>query len=307
MNRIMKSYKWNTRVGLSAKQQAGAAKGVLFSSYPATLSSVDDFYILSNYIAVTETTNGIYNASLYADIVPQTLMSWVRVILANRLAPSAEAWTGLFARENSGTYNNQWIVVDYNLFTPGKPLPDGLLWIAEQIPGYVYTADVTNYLRVGYWESFNVPFNPYIYNVSGFAALAAQYGNGYSYSMCPRATIFRRQAGSVETLDDAKKFIRYNNYKNDPLALGDAGNQISARFDLDPSSSRVAFGGVDGKVTSNKDIKQGIAYGQSGPTHDQVPIFNWNTANFPSVAHQGQPSAWAFDWVGFDSNKAWMS
>ena len=77
------------------------------------------------------------------------------------------------------------------MFKPGQPLTDGLIWIAEQIPGYVYRADVTNYLRVGFWESFNVPFDEYVYNVSGFRALANSFGNSYTYSMCPRATIFR--------------------------------------------------------------------------------------------------------------------
>jgi len=308
MNRIFKSYNWNTLRQLSQPNaKVNPSKGVLFSSYPATLSSIDDFYMLSNRIVVTETTNGIYNNSLYNAITPTTVLSWMRVVAANRLATSAQSWTELFARQNSGTYNNQWIVVDYNLFTPGKPLPDSLLWIAEQIPGYVYRADVTNYLRVGFWESYNVPFNPYVYNVSGFAALAAQFGNAYTHSMCPRATIFRRQAGSVEMLDDAKKFIRYNNYKNDPLSLGDAGNQISARYDLNQGSDRSAFGGIDGKVTSYKLVQQGIAYGQSGPTHDQVPFFNWKTANFPGVVHQGQPDVWNYGWVAFNFTSAWAN
>ena len=50
--------------------------------------------------------------------------------------------------------------------------------------------------------------------------------------------------------------------------------------------NRSPFGGVDGKVTSYKLIQQGIAYGQSGPSHDQLPFFNWQTANFPTAVHQ---------------------
>lgn len=35
----------------------------------------------------------------------------------------------------SGTYNNQWTVVDYKLFTPGQELPNtDVLWILEQVP-----------------------------------------------------------------------------------------------------------------------------------------------------------------------------
>jgi hypothetical protein len=50
------------------------------------------------------------------------------------------------------------MVVDLTLFTPGKELPDGVLWVAEQLPGLVVAADVTETLLRGYWPSFNVPY-----------------------------------------------------------------------------------------------------------------------------------------------------
>lgn len=37
---------------------------------------------------------------------------------------------------------------------------DGLLWVVEQIPGLVVSADMTAVLALGYWPSFNVPFFP---------------------------------------------------------------------------------------------------------------------------------------------------
>lgn len=95
---------------------------VSFSSYPAVVTSIDDFYITSNKLAVTETTNGIFSDALYNKIVPQALLSWQRAMVANINAASCVHWMALFGQHNSGTYNNQWICLDYNRFTPGKSL-----------------------------------------------------------------------------------------------------------------------------------------------------------------------------------------
>lgn len=56
-------------------------------------------------------------------------------MVANRLATNGEDWTKIFSKYNSGTYNNQYMVLNYNLFEPRKPIQDGLLWIVEQLPG----------------------------------------------------------------------------------------------------------------------------------------------------------------------------
>ena len=39
------------------------------------------------------------------------------------LADSGAAWTDVVARHNSGTYNNQYVVVDLKRFRPGQVLP----------------------------------------------------------------------------------------------------------------------------------------------------------------------------------------
>jgi hypothetical protein len=50
------------------------------------------------------------------------------------------------------------MILDLNLFTPGKELPAGLLWVAEQIPRLIASADVTQQLARGYWPSYNIPY-----------------------------------------------------------------------------------------------------------------------------------------------------
>ena len=105
-----------------------------------------------------ETTIGNSNNDLWKYVVPQTVFEWVRTVVANRLAPTGARWSELFERHNSGTYNNQWMILNYNLFTPGKPLQPDTFWVLEQIPGSVHMADMTLFLEEnGYWPSFNVP------------------------------------------------------------------------------------------------------------------------------------------------------
>ena len=58
----------------------------------------------------------------------------MRSLVANRLAKNGKEWSDIFSRFNSGTYNNQWMVVDYNQFKPGAELGTGVLYVAEQIP-----------------------------------------------------------------------------------------------------------------------------------------------------------------------------
>ena len=57
--------------------------------------------------------------------------------MANTLATDGLTWAELFSYERSGTYNNEWQVIDLEKFTPGtKPTEgSGLLTILEEIPG----------------------------------------------------------------------------------------------------------------------------------------------------------------------------
>ena len=77
----------------------------------------------------------VFNKTLLDLITPQSVLTWVRGNVANRVATSGTSWVSWFSKQNSGTINNQWMVVDMNLFTPFMSLQSGLLTIAEQLPG----------------------------------------------------------------------------------------------------------------------------------------------------------------------------
>jgi hypothetical protein len=103
----------------------------------------DDFYILDSHLVVTETSNSVLDSSVWDVVVPQAALSWQRVLVANWLSSSGAEWAHWIQKHNSGTYNNQYIVVDLNKFSPGSELLPGLLTIVEQMPGLVMSGDLT--------------------------------------------------------------------------------------------------------------------------------------------------------------------
>ena len=136
--RIFKHYNF----GLN--QAAVAGRQMSFSSYPAYLSSLDDWYaVWDSGIAVLETTNNVFNKTLYQAVVPQSLFAWHRVRLANLLAHSPPEWAAVFSEHNSGTYNNEYLSLAAGNFQPGKALPKDFLWVVEQVPGLVVSGDAT--------------------------------------------------------------------------------------------------------------------------------------------------------------------
>ncbi|NWX94144.1 PLBLB protein, partial [Nothoprocta pentlandii] len=291
-------------------QIAGSVQ--VFSSYPGTIFSGDDFYILSSGLVALETTIGNNNPALWKYIRPQgSVLEWLRNIVANRLARSGAEWATLFRRFNSGTYNNQWMVVDYKAFSPGAASArHGVLTVLEQIPGLVVVADKTELLyQQGYWASYNVPYFEEIFNASGNVELVKKYGDWFSYEGSPRARIFRRNQTLVHDMDSMVRLMRFNNYLRDPLSRcqgcdppQNAENAVSARSDLNPPNGTYPFaalrqrshGGTDMKITSFSLAPTFRFVAASGPTWDDVPPFQWSTSPYSSLLHMGHPDLWKF-------------
>ena len=59
-----------------------------FSSYPGTIFSIDDFYVLSSGLVVTETSIANSNPELYkfVDQPDKIVLEFIRSLVANRLA-----------------------------------------------------------------------------------------------------------------------------------------------------------------------------------------------------------------------------
>lgn len=97
MSRIYKIY------DIELSDTSSNSKLVSFSAYPGFLVSSDDFYLTDAGLWVSETTNSIYNRTLYNQVQPQSLLSWIRTAVANRMATSGQEWMTIFSKFNSGT------------------------------------------------------------------------------------------------------------------------------------------------------------------------------------------------------------
>ncbi|XP_036378885.1 phospholipase B-like 1 [Megalops cyprinoides] len=266
-----------------------------FSSYPGFLVSLDDFYLLGSGLLMTQTTNSIFNSSLFSMVTPHSLLAWQRVRLAHALAHTGEQWAHIFSKYNSGTYNSQYSVVDVSRVSLGNGIKDGALTVVEQIPGMVVHSDQTQALRQGYWPSYNVPFHPQIYNLSGYGEMRRRRGEDFSYDLCPRAKIFRRDQAAVKDLASMKHLMRYNNYKKDPYARGHPCKTICCRNDLRRKGPRPG-GCYDTKVTDYHMAQQFVAEAVNGPTtQGSLPAFSWS--RFSRTAHQGLPHTYNFTFV----------
>ena len=268
----------------------------------ASRYSGDDWFITKHQLLVTETTNEIFNKTLYTHLTAHTVPYWVRVQIANDAA-SAPEWHLLFERFNNGGYNNQWMVIDYKLFRSGQALAPNTLVVGEQAPGLYVFDDQTAFLsRTGYWASYNVPFYPQIWEYSGYPEMYRRFGNPFSWSQCARARIYRRDQPAVQSLDGLKRIQRYNQWQTDPESLQDACRGISARCDLNSPwqngtmNGFAAFGAVDGKVTDESLVKAMISHAVQGPTWLQQHIFHWSET-WQSIPTLELPRAYAFDWV----------
>merc|ERR1712085_52450 len=253
---------------------------------------------------------------LKSKALSQSVLTWARTVLANRLATDGRSWVEWFTKMNSGTINNQWMIVDYNKFVPFQKLQDNTLWIVEQLPGYFESRDVTDYLRIAHWPSFNQPFFDKVRALSGNSDMEKRFGPQYSYSMNPRAKIFRRDAGKVTTREDLHRFMRYNNWKDDQFSAAGYGskseprspeNAIAARNDLIPRNTTVPeqlalrgiHGNTDAKAVGMDDVKNLRFDFVVGPTNDQQPPFAWE-GEWASTEHDGYPQVYNFPWQSVD-------
>jgi hypothetical protein len=311
---------------------------VTFSGYPGVLVSGDDFYITSQGLALISSEIGpAPNPDIYVNkgYTPTNIrMSALRIIVGLRICTDIPSLANILYIQDSGTGNNDWLVVDYKKFTPGSSLPPNTVWYFGSYPKMIKTYDVTDTInKQGYLGLYNIPMDSDLYNFGGWpgsnATDAIKQGEKsgdwtkqsvldlYSYDKNPRALIVQAKHDSVATLDDFKELVRYNDYTADCTSCFAAGpgganpwNAMLSRGDLvDPNTNYPAdlaygncFGGIDTKVVNSSLVKSLNYWVIMGPVHnDNLPVFKFSdnpdvcsTTDYPISKVVDK---WDFPWV----------
>ena len=79
MLRVIKRYNLAYKTSSTDKTPVPATE-IAFSSYPGVLQSIDDFYVTSSGLMVTETTNENYNDDLWSKIKPTNTVIKLKVM-----------------------------------------------------------------------------------------------------------------------------------------------------------------------------------------------------------------------------------
>jgi len=88
---------------------------------------------------VSETTLASKNASVWNYVHNDSLPYWVRITVANYVFVNQSYWAQTYLKYNSGTYNNQWILVDFGIYDNfSRKITDAenIVWLVEEFYGY---------------------------------------------------------------------------------------------------------------------------------------------------------------------------
>jgi len=294
------------------------------SSYAGSVASLDDFYLISSGLAATETSLFVYDSAVLANLSATGIVyEPFRVLLANRMAKNSAEWQDIFKRYNSGTYNNQWMVLDYNKIKEGSE--EGLLTVSEQLPGMFIAKDQTKKLKDdGYWSSYNRAFYSEIFEKSGAPEMVTKFGDWFTHKDTPRAKIFRREQKKVQDTESLMSLMRSNNYESDEYSKVDGCSPsripaaaIANRLDISDPEGNCTFanfdwmvghspyGALDAKVARlSASIPDLVFKAVAGPTHSEdLKPFKWTSTGVKPVPKFRTIDEFDFEPITFKKSK----
>ena len=97
----MNGQQWATTL---FQQNSGVHKFCVLTylTFQGFLESLDDFYLLGSQMVMLQTTNSVFNMSLYDLVTPDSILSWQRVRVSNMMAHDGQEWARVLSQHNSG-------------------------------------------------------------------------------------------------------------------------------------------------------------------------------------------------------------
>eukprot|EP00927_Polykrikos_kofoidii_P078885 TRINITY_DN75686_c0_g1_i1.p1 TRINITY_DN75686_c0_g1~~TRINITY_DN75686_c0_g1_i1.p1 ORF type:complete len:594 (-),score=90.46 TRINITY_DN75686_c0_g1_i1:76-1857(-) len=314
---------WKDYAFLHVKMEGLVSRRVSMASQPGFFASMDDWLVMRDtQMVVLETTLDDYDPSKLAKYIsPASVSTMMRSMIASLLAANPREWYETFSRENSASYNNQWMIFSSKAwaaasaagFQPSRTRD--VFWVFEQQPGQIVGTDMTKtLLEVGYWKSYNVPYFNQTLGKSNY------YENRDKLVVCEdqRGALLQELQGQVKTLTDLQKGLRTNTWRSSRLSWTCPKCAVASRFDLRGAnktngcfdSASDFYGAIDAKVTDDLMVTRGESLFVSGPPNIEVPPFSWETAasTTPSahmlshVGHDNGPMDYPWRLVGGDND-----
>eukprot|EP00928_Gymnodinium_smaydae_P013472 TRINITY_DN14910_c0_g1_i1.p1 TRINITY_DN14910_c0_g1~~TRINITY_DN14910_c0_g1_i1.p1 ORF type:complete len:646 (-),score=126.93 TRINITY_DN14910_c0_g1_i1:101-2038(-) len=283
MLRIMKTY--TLHLGTPVNK-------VTLSSYPACISSTDDYIMTGNGFLAMSTLLWIPSEGELAQPPAKNdgLPSFLRSIMATRLAVAPRMWTKVYGFLAGIAGAKQWLLVDYAKLKDGQPLANDTVWMVESLARFQRGKDLTESLVTnGFVEAHGVPHFRDVRVVYGLP----EEGPG-AYEEHKQSALVDKGA-TISNLANARELLRESQpSRRNQLA-------ITSRFDLDPDRP-VPAGGIDAKVTNKCLVSKMGLQAKSGPAITEGGnVFSWlkedGSEAFPGWAHAGLPSQFNFSWV----------
>jgi len=306
-----------------------------YPSYPGYYASTDDWLMLpDSQLAVFETTDDAYDtARLAKHVQPSTINTPMRSMIASLMAGNGREWYDTFSRENSGTQNNQWMIIDaaawHTYLSSRDAKPAGVLWVLEQQPGSIVGHDMTEHLlRESFWSSYNVPH----FEQTMLISRVKEHPSVNGACVGQRGPLLASAQRHIASVADMQKLLTTNQWETSSLAWSCPKCSVASRFDLPGSNSSMGkgvlsghemehvshfgseaklgchfsgfFGAIDAKVADDRMVAEGKTLFVSGPARNGgIPAFSWEAAEDAAPKnhvpqHAGHPKGpWTFPWV----------
>ena len=101
-NQILVLYNWWLLINFYVNPEFESEIFHVLFIFTGFLESLDDFYMMNSNLVLLQTTNNVFNHSLYNLVTPSSLFAWQRVRAANAMSKTGEQWYQTFKRYNSG-------------------------------------------------------------------------------------------------------------------------------------------------------------------------------------------------------------